>query len=381
MRHDTQRKLFFSIVFLFLPLAVFAQSNRTETVALVPFWGEDDKFIKEFGEELYTGVGNMQGYMPVVIDMTNLPDDVPEGGFPPYICPSPSLIKTNPIALTGELTADPDDDEFWHLRLYLWEMSETRLVFSDELTAYDREECAAGLPGMLEWLFSWLKKARAGSGVGDGDLTNLNGQGRNVFITTSMPLHWMYVGARTGVTPIRIQDKPDWDKYNQNYVGNFYNSINAAVSYSMAFFPESVPFFSRFAAQAEAVFNYDLNVTKDTNAEPIPAIMISPTVLLKCQVYRQGNMLFSVFGGAYIPFPIGDTVYSYFDQQNFPVGLTFGTSFAAKIDPVPGLFLIDLRYSGDWWFNTIVRADDDGYKRKHALTISVGYEYGIITKK
>jgi len=375
MRHKTLKKLFFSILFLFLPLIVFAQSNRTQSVALVPFWGPDDYFIQEFGEELYTGVNNIQGYRSVVIDMTNLPDDVPEGGFPPYICPSPSLIKTNPIAITGELTADPDDDEFWHLRLYLWEMSETRLVFSDEVTAYDREEMAAGLPGMLDWLFSWLTRIK-GRGSGDGDDIwgdGSNTGGKSVFITTSMPLQWIYIGARFGWSPLNIYG-PAGGKKSDAIDSSFYNSINGAISGSIAFFPESVPFFSRFSFQVEAIFNYD--------TAPIKITTIIPTALLKAQVYRQGNILFSLFGGAYSPFPLdGKKTIEY---SSFPIGLTAGANFGGKLDKIPGIFFIDLRFSMDL-FDTKVTAPGiplTGFKfRRTSMTISIGYEYGLITKK
>jgi hypothetical protein len=369
MSFNSQKKLFITLLFLFLPLIVFSQSNRTQSVALVPFWGPDEQFIQDFGEELYNGVNDMQGYRSVVIDMTNLPDDVPEGGFPPYICPSPSLTKTNPIALTGEMTTDPDDDEFWHLRLYLWEMADTRLVFSDELTAYDREECAASLPGMLDWLFSWLKRGGAGSGFGEGegDLSNQY-TGKQVFITTSMPLHWMYAGGRFGWTPLRMQGAPKDQDYGITYSGNEYKTLNGAVSFSISLFPDSVPFFSRLSVQAEGMINLDF--------EPISATTLIPSVLLKGQAYRIGNLLFSLFGGAYLPIPLDDNI-SY--NSDFPIGITAGATFGGKFDPVPGIFFIDVRYSMDL-FDTTVKKDGGGYRR-NSLTISIGYEYGFITKK
>jgi len=380
MSPNTLKKSLFSLLFLFLPLIVFSQSNRTQSVALVPFWGTDDQFIKEFGEELYKGVNDLQGFRSVVIDMTNLPDDVPEGGFPPYICPSPSLIKSNPIALTGELTADPDDDEYWHLRLYLWEMADTRLVFSDELTAYDREECAAGLPGMLEWLFSWLKRGGRGAG-GDGseggDTSNLFG-GKQVFITTSMPLQWIYIGLRVGASPLRLQDKPIFSGItnpDERYVESRYESVNAAFTLSLALFPEAIPFFSRFVLQAEGVFNYDLEPQSDKSTSP-STMTIIPTALLKFQVYRHGNTLISVFGGAYTPFTLNDNI-AY--GSLVPIGWTTGLSFGGKLDPLPGIFFIDLRYSNDE-FNTFVLKDDEAYRRK-SVTVSIGYEFGFITKR
>jgi len=127
-------------------------AGRTQSVALVPFWGSNQNAIGQFVEDVYAAMGNMKGYRPVMIDMTKLPDDVPIGGFPPYICPSPSLIKTNPYALTGEVTRTTAGS--WELRLYLWQMDETRLVFTSTLTARNRSECKSLLPGLLDKLFS-----------------------------------------------------------------------------------------------------------------------------------------------------------------------------------------------------------------------------------
>jgi hypothetical protein len=111
--------------------------------------------IEQFGAELYTAVGNMKDFRPVRIDMTNLPNNVPEGGFPPFICPSPSLIKSNPLALTGEVSRT--DTGSLSLRLYLWEMADTRLVFTSTLTARNMNEYKLLLPRLLEKLFSQLK--------------------------------------------------------------------------------------------------------------------------------------------------------------------------------------------------------------------------------
>jgi len=383
MRPNTIKKLFFSLFFLFLPLLVYSQSNRAQTVALVPFWGPDEQFIQEFGEELYKGVNDQQGFRSVVIDMTDLPDDVPEGGFPPYICPSPSLIKSNPIAMTGEITPDPDDDEYMHLRLYLWEMADTRLVFSDELTGYDREEVALGLPGMLEWLFSWLKRGGRGSGEdGEGDTSNLYG-GKQVFITTSMPLQWLYIGARIGATPLRIQDKPQFNGVkdpDDRYMEARFESLNASLAISSALFPEHIPFFSRFMVQAEGTFNYDFEPFNKTRSTSPATMTVTPAILLKFQAYRHGQILLTLFGGAYAPFTLNDNInYGDFGLIPFQLGWTAGLTFGGKLDPVPGIFFIDLRYSSDE-FNTYVLKDDEAYRRR-AVSISIGYEFGFITKK
>ena len=388
MSPNTLKKLLFSLSFLFLPLIIFSQSNRTQSVALIPFWGPDgpyghEQFIQEFGEELYKAVNGLQGYRSQVVDMSpeKLPPDVPEGGFPPYICPLPSLVGTStPIALTGELTPDPDDDEWWHVRLYLWEMADQRLVFSDEVMAYDREELSSGLNGgWLQWLFDWLKKSGRGSGGdgSEGDTSNLYG-GKKVFITTSMPLQWIYIGARVGASPLRLQDTPKFkgvSSPDDRYVESRYESVNAALSVSIALFPESIPFFSRFVVQAEGIFNYDFEPQIGESKSP-STMTVTPAALLKFQVYRHGNMLFSLFGGAYTPFTLNDKI-AY--GSLVPIGWTTGLSFGGKLEPLPGIFFIDLRYSNDE-FNTFVTKDDEAYRRK-AITISVGYEFGLFTKK
>ena len=131
-----------------------AKNTTVSPLALFPFWGSDKNIIDQFGAELYAAMGNMKDFRTVQIDMSpaKLPDDVPIGGFPPYICPSPSQTKTNPYALTGEVTRTAAG--LWDLRLYLWEMDETRLVFTSTLTARNRSECRSLLPGLLDKLFS-----------------------------------------------------------------------------------------------------------------------------------------------------------------------------------------------------------------------------------
>jgi len=136
------------------PKEASARNATVSSVALVPFWGSEQNIINQFGTELYTAVGNMKDFQPVRIDMTNLPKDVPEGGFPPFICPSPSLIKTNPLALTGEVTRT--DTGSLSLRLYLWEMADTRLVYTSKLTARNMSEYRLLLPELLKKLFSQI---------------------------------------------------------------------------------------------------------------------------------------------------------------------------------------------------------------------------------
>jgi hypothetical protein len=90
-------------------------------------------------------------------------------------------------------------------------------------------------------------------------------------------------------------------------------------------------------------------------------------------------MLLSIFGGGYTSMPLNDNI-GY--DTKFPMGVTAGASFGGKLEPLFGIFFLDIRFSWDF-FNTYVTVGEgygEGYKR-NALTISVGYEFGIAKKK
>jgi hypothetical protein len=214
-------------IFLLMPILLDAQEvvlsesedARTQ-IALIPFRGSDQRMIDGFGAELAFAINNREDYRPIPIDMTNLPPDVPEGGFPPYICPSPSLTKGIPYAVTGELTEDPDTGA-WHMRLYLWRMEDNRLLFSDELVSNTPEEARGFLPGFVDWMLSWLEElvppepqiVEVPVSGSDGDV------GRIRYFFPEFMGSWLYVGVRAGGA-LWINALPRWDNPSSNLVGN-----------------------------------------------------------------------------------------------------------------------------------------------------------------
>jgi len=145
--------------------------------------------------------------------------------------------------------------------------------------------------------------------------------------------------------------------------------MNAAATFSIAFFPESVPFFSRFGFQAEGVFSFDLPDFK--------GLTIYPTALLTFQIYRLGDSLLSLLGGAYYPIYL-DNKLAISWTDSLPIGWTVGLNYGGKLDPIPGIFYMDLRYSDDLydtWVNGLKT-----YRRMN-VTVSIGYQYGFIKKK
>ncbi|MDR0553706.1 MAG: hypothetical protein LBG76_02755 [Treponema sp.] len=135
------------------------QAEQTEKIVLstVPFRGSPQYIVDDcFSALLDVLPTTLPNYDPVPVDMNNLPPDVPANGQPAYVCPSPSMTRDAPLALTGEVALG--EDGLYHLRLYLWNTSDQRLVFSDEVVVEDRQGAEDMLPGILIWIFGWLKE-------------------------------------------------------------------------------------------------------------------------------------------------------------------------------------------------------------------------------
>jgi len=146
-------------------MGFLVRTVEAETIALHPFQGEDMAMAEIFQSvlvmELYMAPG---GYSVYAIDLNNIPPDVPPGGFPAHICPSPSLTQGVPYAITGEVLNDPNFPGSYRLRLYLWEMKNNNLLIFDELTAWDFESCEKQMRYLLAWLLSWIdRKEPAGT--------------------------------------------------------------------------------------------------------------------------------------------------------------------------------------------------------------------------
>ncbi|MCL2043402.1 MAG: hypothetical protein FWG89_04600 [Treponema sp.] len=353
----TLKLLFFCVLLSLLPLSLYAQSDGRKSVALVPFWGRDLEIIDDFGEELYDGVYAMADFRPWEVDMINLPEDVPEGGFPPYICPSPSLTRGTPYALTGEIFPNEDEPDLWDVMLYLWEMEDAKLLRADKMTVYDREEYMEGLPGMLEWLFSWIPRDL---GPYEGGLS------RVIWSTPSEPTKWLYLGIRGG-GGIMINSEPrNKNLGNRYYINNYYENFNLAL-YSMVSMP-NIALLSNFGLQVEGMLN---GHTKPFANPPSLSVFVSP--LLR-YTQRWASNYFSVLGGPYFVFPLYEVSYI---NDTYPWGWTIGIKCGTKFGP--GSVFLDIRYLRDL-MDTIDVSSDNVFRR-NMVNVSVGYEFGIATRK
>ncbi|GHV95274.1 hypothetical protein AGMMS50293_15940 [Spirochaetia bacterium] len=325
-------------------------------MALVPFWGDDNDIIISFGAELALAVGKMDGYTSAPVDMTNLPDDVPEGGFPPYICPSPSLTKDIPYAMTGELVKV---DDSYSLRLYLWSMADTRLLCSDEIGAANREELAQYLPGLLEWLFSWIKKdadpkaAATGSGAGSGG-------GGGAFTEDK----FLYLGLRFG-TSFHLYTLSAAAQYIDANVDRWFN-LNFA--FQISYDPLSFLGF-----QTGALFNYD--------HAPFQSWSMQLPVLVKWTMFRE-KPYGALLAGLYYNQPLSpmyneDLGGSFNYTQTLPLGYTLGLNLGIR--ETRGYFFLDIRWSQD--IGETVRDNGDILFKRAMMNVSIGYEMGFFDKK
>lgn len=348
----THKKLFLYLLFLSAPLWLYAQKVP---VALLPFWGEDEAIIREFGEEVILSVNGMREYSPWPVDMTRLPADVPEGGFPPYICPSPSITGGTAYALTGEVTMDEERGQ-WHVRLYLWQMEGNRLLFSDEMTAYYRNDFADTLPGMLDWIFSWVPKPTVAASAAPT-------QTKVIYFAASEPPKWLYAGLRAGGA-LRIHTAPSWENPDTTYVHNYFQNLTLAAHLN-------AQLFSFIGLQIEGIVNIDYEPFGTQTSIILP--------LLARYSYRRGTMVFAIVGGIYWDFPQGEMKTDFlYDPYYPPWGWTGGICFGNRLGE--GYLYLDLRWSSELTDTIKVHPGYEGYRR-NILNLCLGYEIGFIHKK
>jgi hypothetical protein len=369
------------VFFFFLPLCLFAQTGDREVVAVIPFWGPDERTQVEFAEEVLNGINRLSGYRSTLIDMTNIPEDVPEGGYEPNVCPSPSLTRGLPYAMTGELTEDYDTGG-WALRVYLWRMEGTRLIYSDRLVAYDRETCRLILPGLLDWIFSFLEEPESpfmlagagGAGEGAG-VTQVR------YYAPEEPKHWLYTGVRAGGSMKLLADPDDsFSQYHPDGKPPFpMTVVNTALSFAWMF-PDNAIFASPFGLQAEVLFDWDLD-------DNFNYISLSLAGILRTHLYRKGTAAITLLPGLYWTpqHLIKKAENAEFEKVmvtskgQYPGGAGVTVGFSAGNKFGAGYLYLELRWMGDFLVNTLDTVTLSGFKR-HTFGLCIGYEFGIIAR-
>jgi hypothetical protein len=308
-----------------------------------------------FLEELIKAIPRVPGYngayRPYSIDLqNNRPADVPPGGFPPYICPSPSLTAGSPYAMTGEVGTDRDNPGAYWVRIYLWNMDNGRLIVSDMVNAADRESCAASYPYVLAYLFSVI----------DENKIALQGaapeQSQTVYRPTSTPKpvwYWLNLGLFAGA------GNSNWNDLTTT------GFMNASAAFYVG-----VNLFTHLTIQAEA------NLNGHFDAGNFDANFWHMTVPLLFKInLRNDPVKASINIGPYLffPMPWSETPYDDIDFYKL-LGISFGLTVGWKIGP--GYVFVDGR------MNHLIFFSDDGLKYpSHAAVFGIGYEIALIRKK
>lgn len=376
--------LFMGILFMLLPLGLFAQAGDKQ-VALIPLWGEEEGIIQQFGEELYVAISTIDGFQPVFVDMTDLSPDIPIRGFPPFVSPHPSMTGDIPLAITGNVFIDPVSSQRV-LRLYLWQSSDYRPLFTDEMVATNREAVGMFLPIMLRWLFSWVPEEVPPLIVERHEIVYRD---REVIVYQDIevihrgidiPSRWLYFGLRAGGN-VQIFDPR---LHSQTVFGgvdnlDFYlRNVSLAADLHFQFLRFRLnPAFLFLGLQLEGIATHDFN--NDTFSLMLPA-------LLRFTV-RRGTSSFSLLGGAYMfmPLPLlpfmgddepkitfpGDGIWRFFDGWGYTAGFRMGNRVGS------GNLFMELRWSNDMFTSRMEWGDF----RRSMASVSLGYEFGLFNRR
>jgi len=389
-------KRFLCILLVVFPLSQANAADRQ--VALFPFWGENQAMITLLWNELFIAMTEKEGFTPVRVDMTNLPPDVPVGGFPPSINPGPSLIRDMPFAITGNVFHNPQSEQ-WHLRLYLWHSTDIRPVISDELVAADRETARVVLPFMLDWLFYWAPEeapppppalepppplppepppalelppepeppppALEPEPQPPADTQALIYDEQYIAASRDEGQHnLLYIGLRAG---------GNLQMFTPFLGGEAFDSVeNFSAAVHLNFQPFVFFGFLSLGLQAEGVFMRDFGHNMSSFTFPVLARLTA----------RMGNASFLLLGGIYLLRPLnddGDVRLVVYDRLFGSTGWghTLGVGMGNRIGR--GHLNMELRFSNDM-FGSDRRDTFDIYGRR-MITLSIGYEMGFIRRQ
>jgi len=367
------RRLFAFVLLALVPLAASAQDPAEEdrAVALIRFRGDDAAMVEGFGEVLLMGMIWLDGFAPVVVDMGNLPPDVPEGGFPPFVNPGPSMTGGIPLALTGEITLD-DVSGMSHLRLFLWDVMENSLLFSDEMAAEDREALAQVMPAMLEWMFSRIADGELAVIVDGTLLPVVRGEVRTWWESR------LYLGFRVGWA-VHLYE-PLWqDAALRDAEANWRNAL-VAIQVDFPFmallndrvFGSGAPgFLDGLGLRVEAVAALDSGSRPDEGA----AFSMTFPILLRYEVPSRSPLFVAAFGGIYAFAPFG-TDFERRNQFYFNEGLRLGYALGINLGnrAAGGRTMVDLRWQHDLFGSLLA---DLNFFRRSQISVSVGHEFGF----
>jgi hypothetical protein len=368
-----------SLMVLF-PRTLSAQSDSNTTdnaqgydyegraiVALLPFAGEEDA-AGSFNEAVTGAVTNLQKYSPRKLS----PEDAGAMGvrIPTDMPPIRDLAAGARYALTGGVYPGNNEGEYY-LQLWLWDMTTSAMIYTDDLVYQNIDEGLEALPGLVEWLFSHIVEVTVES---------------EPVIEKGWEDKLINVGVRSGVSQrwYTSSDETAPGAHALNFEAGIFASI----------FVNSL-----LSVQAEINFSFDnlvyrgvTNTDQSGGYTPVLAnesytsFSLMFPLIVKAN-FRPGIFRLAPFAGLYAFLPLGEASYRNYPEEEtdsfslsagVPIGFIAGLEAAVKFGP--GMLLADVRYGGDFDTTTIHADEDTAYKRG-MLSFTLGYAFGFIDLK
>jgi TolB-like protein len=121
-------------------------------VSILPFAGEEQMAVA-FNQAVNKSVALFQNYSPQMVSIATV--QVAGVRIPTDMPPIRELVPGARYALTGGVYPGGYADEYY-LQLWLWDMADFTMIYTDDLVYQDIDEGLASLPGLVEWLFAHI---------------------------------------------------------------------------------------------------------------------------------------------------------------------------------------------------------------------------------
>jgi hypothetical protein len=361
-------------------------------VAVMAFQGTNVIQSRQLYDAVIREARRLEGYTSRPLSFVESPNDP---GLPPDRAPGPAFLGAAQYVLTGEYYIDNED--VWHLQLWLWDSSNGSLVYTDEEIAENMAEAEGYLPTLLSWILSHIPAEQEISPPDTRPPARQTGSPERQRISPpetasgeakeeDSPAFTMglYLGLRGGGS-FNVYSLP-------RISGGYESNIGQSFTNEAAFFAEFqvlrflslqgevvlTPDFLRLSKLVPNDEGDNIRVTDDFSSMSLmfPFLIKTP--------FRMGIFASSLYAGAYLTMPLGNTKmkngdpagsggsYSFGITQYFGIllGLDMGVSLG------PGELLLDLRYSKDFGLTRIQVTPELPYIRSR-ISLSAGYKFRL----